>query len=234
MKMKELCESERPRERLIRMGASSLSDAELIAVLLGSGNRNESALELAHRLLRLSDGSLGKLFGMPSDRMREVKGIGDVKLCIVSAAAELGRRFFSEQSLCDKKAIVTSRMVYEIMLPELKGLDHEECWILLLNTSNYLMGKYRLTVGGDSSTIMDVRHVVRRAIEKRASGIILVHNHPSGNPLPSRADGEQTEALRNACNACGIYLMDHVIVCDDCYFSFSEGSSRKASAKKLF
>lgn len=215
------------------MGVSSLSDAELIAVLLGSGNRNESALELAHRLLRLADGSLGKLFGMSPNKMREIKGIGDVKLCIIGAAAELGRRFFSEHSPCGKKAIVTARMVYGIMLPNLKGVDHEECWILLLNASNYLLSKDRLTIGSDSSTIMDVRHVVRRAIEKHASGIILVHNHPSGNPVPSRADGEQTKALRNACNACGIYLMDHVIVCDESYFSFSEGCVRKAAAETV-
>ena len=209
MKIKDLCESERPREKMMRFGPASLSDGELIAVLLRSGSRTDSALDLSQRLLAMS-------------RMSSIPGIGSVKVASVLAAFELGKRFLAEGSCIQKKPVVTSRMVYDIMIPSLKGLKHEECWVLLLNDSNYLLSKVRVTSGGGRSTVIDVRQVVRLALDRSASGIILVHNHPSGNPHPSEADITQTDSLHKASGACGLELLDHVVVCDDSFFSFSD------------
>ncbi len=222
MKMKDLCESERPREKMMLRGASSLSDGELLAVLLRNGRRNESALELSQRLLNMTDGHLSELFNLPAERLRSVPGIGFAKAASVLAAFELGKRFLSEGSCVVKKPVVTARAVFEIMIPSLKGLRHEECWILLLNDSSYLISRMKVTSGGGRSTVIDVRQVVRFALDRNASGIILVHNHPSGNPHPSNADVTQTDSLHKAAEACAIDLLDHVIVCDDSFFSFSD------------
>ena len=231
MKIKDLCESERPREKMMRFGPSSLSDGELIAVLLRSGSRTESALDLSQRLLAMSGGHLTELFNMTPSRMSSIPGVGMVKVASVLAAFELGKRFLSERSCIEKKPIVTARMVYDLMIPVLKGLKHEECWILLLNDSSYLISKIRVTSGGGRSTVMDVRQVVRLALEQSASGMILVHNHPSGNPQPSNADVTQTDSLHKASGACGIDLMDHVVVCDDSFFSFSDDRAYAAAAQ---
>lgn len=222
MKIKDLCESERPREKMMRFGVASLSDGELIAVLLRSGNRTDSAIDLAQRLLAMSEGRLTGLFNLPSSKMYSIPGIGAVKVASVLAAFELGKRFMAEGSGIRKKPIVSARMVFDIMLPVLKGLKHEECWVLFLNDSSYLLSKSRVTSGGGRSTVIDVRQVVRLALDRSASGIILVHNHPSGNPHPSNADITQTDALHKASGACGLDLLDHVVVCDDSFFSFSE------------
>lgn len=222
MKIKDLCESERPREKMMRFGPASLSDGELIAVLLRSGSRTESALDLSQRLLAMSGGHLTELFNMTPSRMSSIPGIGMVKVASVLAAFELGKRFLSEGTSLQKKPIVTARMVYDLMIPALKGLKHEECWILLLNDCSYLISKVRVTSGGGRSTVIDVRQVVRLALDQSASGIILVHNHPSGNPHPSNADVSQTDSLHKASDACGIDLMDHVVICDDTFFSFSD------------
>jgi len=222
MKMKDLCESERPREKMMMRGPQSLSDGELLAVLLRGGTRRESALELSQRLLNLADGRLGGLFNLSAEKLCSLPGIGLAKAASVLAAFELGKRFLSEASSVDKKPVLTARMVFDIMLPLLKGLRHEECWILLLNDSSYLTSKIKLTSGGGRSTVIDVRQVVRYALDRSASGIILVHNHPSGNPRPSNADVSHTGALRKAAETCGIDLLDHVVICDDCFFSFSE------------
>ncbi len=203
-------------------GASGLSDGELLAVLLRNGRRGESALELSRRLLNLTDGHLSELFNLPPERLRSIPGIGFAKAASILAAFELGKRFLSEESCIVKKPVVTARMVFDIMIPTLKGLRHEECWILLLNDSSYLTARMKLTSGGGRSTVIDVRQVVRLALDRNASGIILVHNHPSGNPHPSNADISQTDALHKAAGACAIDLLDHVVICDDGFFSFSE------------
>lgn len=222
MKIKELCASERPRERLLSNGAGSLSNGELIAVLLRSGNRESSALELAQKLLKMCDGSLGRLSDMGAARLCSIPGISGGKASSIIASLELGRRFLMEESPFTKKPVVTSRYVFDIMLPVLKGLRHEECWVLLLNDSNYLLKKTKVTSGGGNSTVIDVRQVIRLALEHSASGIILVHNHPSGNPRPSDADIRQTDRLHEAANACGLELLDHIVVSDDSFFSFAD------------
>lgn len=207
---------------MLSLGAGSLSNGELLAILLRTGNHENSALELAQQLLVASDGSLCGLFNMDASKMGRINGIGPGKAAAVIAALELGKRFVLEESSVIKKPLVTSRMVYDIMLPALKGIRHEECWILLLNDSNYLIGKVKVTSGGGRSTVIDARQIMSLALGKSASGIILIHNHPSGNPHPSDADIRQTDILHKAARSCGIDLTDHVIVCDDCFFSFAE------------
>lgn len=222
MKIKELCESERPREKLLAEGPASLSNGELLAVLLHSGNRRCSAVELAQELLNVADGRLCKLFNMDPGRMLGISGIGEGKAATVLAAFELGRRFLNEESSLNKTPIVTARSVFEMMLPRLKGISHEECWVLLLNDSCYLIKSLKLSSGGGRATVIDIRQVLRMALDNCASGIILVHNHPSGNPRPSEADKKQTSQLHKAAGACGLQLVDHVVISDDCFFSFAE------------
>ena len=222
MKIKELCEAERPREKMLSSGPSALGNSELLAILLRSGTRSESAVELAQRLLSICDGKLSRLFNMSSDVLRRIDGIGPCKAASIQASLELGRRFLQEESTADKKPVVSSSMVFDMMIPTLKGLPHEECWVLFLNNHNYVISKQMVTRGGSRSTIMDVGQIIRAALERSASGIILVHNHPTGNPQPSEADIKQTEALHKACSAVQIDLLDHVIVSDGRYFSYAD------------
>ena len=222
MKIKDLDAAERPREKMLSRGAGSLSDGELLAILLRSGSREASALDLARRLLGLADGRLSALFNLPQERMLSLPGVGPGKAASVIAAFELGRRFLQEEFSLVKKPLLTARSVYEMMIPSLKGLRHEECWVLFLNDRNYLAGKAKVSSGGGSSTVIDVRQVIRTALDKGASAIILVHNHPSGNPTPSPADIRQTDAVRKGVGAVGLDLLDHVVVADDSFFSFSD------------
>lgn len=222
MKIKDLCASERPREKMLSQGPGSLSNGELLAILLRSGTSGRSVLELSQQLLGNCDGSLCTLFNMSSESMCSVPGIGKGKACSIMAAFELGKRFLLEESGIQKKPIVSARMVYDLMVPGMKGLRHEECWILLLNDSNYIIGKVCVSSGGGRATVIDVRQILKTALDKMASSLILLHNHPSGNPRPSKADIEQTEILHKACRSCGIDLTDHIVLCDDCFFSFSD------------
>lgn len=222
MKIKELCEAERPRERMLSAGPSALGNSELLAILLRTGTRSDSAVELAQKLLSRCDGRLSELFNLSSDAVRRLPGIGPCKAATIQAALELGRRFLQEESIISQKSITSPRMVYDMMIPVLKGVMYEQCWALFLNAHNYVVSRQMLTKGGSSSTVMDVGQVIRSALEKGIAALILVHNHPSGNPVPSKADIKQTEALHKACNAVQIALLDHVIVSDGSYFSCAD------------
>lgn len=222
MKIKDLCASERPREKMLSRGAGSLSNGELLAVLMRSGNRESSAIELAQQLLGSCDGSLCTLFNMSADKMCSLPGIGSGKAACIMAAFELGKRFLVEESGIQKKSIVSARMVYDLMIPQMKGLKHEECWILMLNDHNYIISRLCVSSGGGRATVMDIRQILKLSLDKMASALILIHNHPSGNPRPSKADIEQTDILHKACRSCGIDLTDHIVICDDCFFSFSD------------
>lgn len=222
MKISDLCESERPREKMLSMGPSALGNSELLAILLRTGTAQESALELSQKLLRLCEGRLSELFNLSSDALVGLQGIGPCKAATVQAALELGRRFLLEESALDKNPIVSARMVFDAMIPLLKGVRQEECWVLFLNGSNYLLGKERVSIGDCRSTQIDISRIVRRALEKKAPALILVHNHPTGNPHPSKADADLTERLHSACNSLQIELLDHVIVSDDCFFSCAD------------
>lgn len=222
MKIKEICEAERPRERMLSAGPSALGNSELLAILLRTGTRGDSAVELAQKLLSKCEGRLSSLFNMSADTIRRMPGIGPCKAATIQAALELGRRFLQEESAFSKKSVTSPRMVYDLMIPLLKGAMFEQCWALFLNAHNYVVSRQMLTKGGSSSTVMDVGQVIRSAMEKGVSGLILVHNHPSGSPVPSKADLKQTEALHKACKAVQISLLDHVIISDGSYFSCAD------------
>jgi len=216
-----LCESERPRERIFSTGAASLATGELLAVLLRSGSPGESALELAQRLLASVNGRLSELFNMSPEQLEQFSGIGPGKAASVVAAFELGKRFLQEQPCPESRPLVSGRMVYDLMVPLLKGLQHEESWIIWLNSRNCATGKSRINTGGMTSTVLDIRRIAKMALERNAAGVILVHNHPGGDPSPSGADLRQTNMLSEAMKAIGIKLIDHIIVAAGSFFSFS-------------
>lgn len=222
MKIKELFLDERPRERLLQNGAECLSNVELLAILLRTGTREKNVLELARTLLEDTEGRIGGIASMSIDELVKLNGLGPAKAASLAASFELGRRYSLESARKKKKPISSPADVYRIMIPHMKSLDHEECWVLYLNRANYLAGKEMMSSGGLESTVMDCKMIVRKALEKKASGIILVHNHPSGSPLPGTADITQTQALKKALSTCDISLLDHVIIAADSYFSFAD------------
>lgn len=221
MKLKELNIEERPRERLIAKGSSALGNAELLAILLRTGSGNKNVLEMSHELLAAA-GSLTELSAMSIDKMQAIGGIGRNKAATVTAAFELGRRFAAEGSRSPCRAITNASQIFSIMFPVLKGIDHEECWILYLNRANHILYKEKVSIGGLSSTTIDTNSILRKAIEKKADGIILVHNHPSGNPQPGKADVVETERLKKAAETFSISMLDHVIISDSGYYSFAD------------
>ena len=229
MKIKDLDPEARPREKLVSRGPEALSNGELLAILLHSGVPGTSVVELSEKLLALGGGKLKGLFSLGTDRMCSLPGIGTSKAAEIQAALELGRRFLSEQSDVRRKPMAGPRMVYDSVIPFLKGLDHEECWILMLNNSNYLTDRRRLSVGGTDSTSVDVKRVVRMALDRNASAVILVHNHPSGNPSPSKADLAYTSKLHEAVASMDIALLDHVVVCDNAFYSFADDRTYEVS-----
>ena len=222
MKIMELAERERPRERMLSVGAAGLSTGELIAILLRSGTRGESAMDLAQRLLSLSGGSLVQLSRMPLSRLRALRGLGGTKVLPVIAALELGRRFMDEESRLDKIPVIAPAQVFRMMKPVLKGLETEECWVLYLNSAKYVISRECVSAGGMDSTIMDVKRIAASALEHKAQSLVLVHNHPSGNPRPGSEDKERTLELRRVLDSLSISLLDHVVVCDDAYYSFAD------------
>ncbi len=222
MKLKELCVDERPREKMLAKGAGAMSNAELLAILIGSGTQKENVVEVANRLLAVNNGKLSMVAGMDAARMKEIGGIGSVRYTAIAAAFELGKRCCLEDPGIEKVPLTDAEYVFRMMLPRLKGLDHEEFWIILLNRANYIIHKEMISLGGISSTVVDSKLVVRMALDKRASGIIMVHNHPSGNPRPGHSDLTETERMKKAANTFDIALLDHIIICDDCYFSFAD------------
>ncbi len=222
MKMKDLCAEERPREKMLAKGAGAMSNAELLAILIGSGTRNENVLEVANRLLAANGGKLSAVAGMDVGQMKEIGGIGSVRYASIAAAFELGKRCCLEDPGIRKVPLTDASYVYRLMLPHLKGLEHEEFWIILLNRANYIIHKEMISSGGVTATVVDSRLIMKKALDKRACGMIMVHNHPSGNPRPGRCDLTETERLKKAANTFDIALLDHIIICDDCYFSFAD------------
>lgn len=222
MKIKEISESERPREKMMALGASGMSNGELLAVLLRNGTVRISALDLAREVLDICEGSLGKLFNMTAEELCAVDGIGPCKAAEVMAAFELGKRFLEENSGAGRDPVVSARMVYNLLIPRLKGLEHEECRVLFLNGGNRVVSQERICVGNAGETTIDVQRILKRALDLKASGAILVHNHPSGNPKPSMADLEMTKTLKTAMNTLNLSLLDHIIIADNKFFSFAE------------
>ena len=221
MRIKDLSEAERPREKLLARGAQALADGELLAILLRTGRKGESVLELAQRLLSLTDGRLTGLFDCDAGYLASIEGVGAPKAATLLAAFEFGRRFMLEQRELSEP-VMNAQSVYEIMLPRLKGLTHEECWEILLDKKSRIIKIIRSTIGGSRDTSIDIPALVRNAMTYSARHIILVHNHPDGDPRPSAADIRETSSLRDAAASCSILLLDHVIVADEHYYSFNE------------
>ena len=220
--MKELCEDDRPREKMMRTGAANLSNAELLAILLRTGTGKMNVLEMAREILREADDRLTEVAGMSVERLCHVDGIGPGKAVTVAAAFELGKRVAVEDGVDKMPQMDSPHRVYMNMLPQLRDIRHEECWVLFLNHANRLIGKEMVSKGGMDSTSVDKRVILRRALDRKASGIILVHNHPSGSPYPSVEDIRQTRELGKALASCDLHLVDHVIVAGRSYYSFSD------------
>ncbi|OXA81369.1 DNA repair protein RadC [Flavobacterium aquidurense] len=211
-------EDDRPREKLMLKGKSALSDAELIAILIGSGSRNESAVDLSKRILANAD-NLNVLGKMSISQLMNFKGIGEAKAITIIAALELGRRRRAEDAV-ELVKITSSKRVFEIMQPVIGELPHEEFWVLFLNNSNKVISKSQLSKGGISGTIVDVRLVFKLALENGATGLILCHNHPSGNMLPSDADRQITKKIKQAGDSLDVKVLDHLIITETKYYSF--------------
>jgi DNA repair protein RadC len=214
-------EDDKPREKLMLKGKSALSDAELIAILIGSGNRNESAVGLSKRILASVDNNLNALGKMTIQQLMNFKGIGEAKAISILAAMELGRRKRAEEAV-ELKKISSSRMTFELMQPIIGELPHEEFWVLYLNNSNKVLSKSQQGKGGITGTLVDVRLVFKTALEIGATALILCHNHPSGSLIPSEADKKLTQKLKVAGQNLDIHVVDHIIVTENGYFSFAD------------
>lgn len=219
--IKNWVEEDRPREKMMLTGPTSLTSTELLAILIQSGTRNKSALDLARELLSGAGGKLNGLAGETVQQLKATPGIGDAKAISLLAAFELGRRMSAEVTE-EKPQICGSLDAARIMSPVLRQMEHEECWVIYLNRDNRYLGKEKISSGGQSATVIDVKIITRKAVERLASGLILVHNHPSGNPYPGLQDKKQTEILRKAVSVFDIQLLDHIIIAGNKYFSFSD------------
>jgi DNA repair protein RadC len=214
-------EEDRPREKMLLKGVTSLSDAELIAILIGSGTVGESAVALAQRILATASHNLHELGRFSIKDFEKFKGIGEAKAVTIAAALELGRRRQSADAL-ERPRIGSSHEAWEIIGPQLMDLAHEEFWLLLLSRKHEVIRKVRMSTGGSGGTVVDTKMVLRAAIEYNASAFIAVHNHPSGTMQPSRADIELTRRLIQAGKALEIPMLDHLIVANKKYYSFAD------------
>ncbi|BDB52635.1 DNA repair protein RadC [Flavobacterium ammonificans] len=200
-------------------GKSALSDAELIAILIGSGSRNETAVDLSKRILAAVSNNLNALGKQSLSQLMQFKGIGEAKAITIIAALELGRRRRAEESV-ELLKITSSKIIFELMQPIIGELPHEEFWIVYLNNSNKVISKTQLSKGGITGTVVDVRLVFKVALEMGATSLVLCHNHPSGSLKPSEADKQITQKLKRAGESLEIAILDHVIVTETSYFSF--------------
>jgi DNA repair protein RadC len=214
-------EDDKPREKLMLKGKSALSDAELIAILIGSGSRNESAVALSKRILATVDNNLNSLGKLSIDQLIKFKGIGEAKAISIVAAMELARRRRSEET-AEIKEVTSSKVVFEMMQPIIGELLHEEFWVLFLNNSRKVLSKTQMSKGGITGTVVDVRMVFKMAFEQNATTIILTHNHPSGKLEPSNEDLELTKKLKIAGQQLDIPVLDHIIVTENGYYSFKD------------
>jgi DNA repair protein RadC len=221
MTIKALAEDDRPREKLVAAGRHALSDAELLAIVLGSGSKNETAVDLARRMLADHHNNMNELAKMGINELKKYKGVGLAKAVNVAAAFEIGRRR-NESPGVERTKITSSAVAYQILKRRLSDLPHEEFWVLLLNRANQVTREEYLSKGGISGTVVDIRIICRSAIEHGASGVVIGHNHPSGQVLPSEQDKSITKKLFEALKLLEVALLDHIIVGDQKYFSFSD------------
>lgn len=219
--IKHWADDDKPREKLLHKGRAVLSDAELIAILIGSGSREESAVELSKRILASVGNNLNELGKLSIKQLIKFKGIGEAKAITIAAALEMGRRRRGEGER-DVVKIRSSQDVFELLQPLIGDLPHEEFWIVYLNNSNKVLHKQQLSKGGITGTLVDVRLVLKQALENGAVGLVLAHNHPSGTLIPSTADKQITQKLKEAGKALDIVVLDHLIITQKAYFSFAD------------
>ncbi|MFC2176009.1 DNA repair protein RadC [Bacteroidota bacterium] len=214
-------EDDRPREKLLLKGKAALSDAELIAILIGSGSTNETAVDLSKRILNSLNNQLSELGKLTIKDLTAFKGIGEAKAISIIAALELGRRR-KDSKPNERTKILDSRSVFDLIYPHLEDLHHEEFWVVFLNRANHVIGIENISKGGVSGTVVDPKVVFKLAVQYPASAIILCHNHPSGNLKPSTSDHQLTKKLKEAGKALDIPVLDHLIIGERDYFSFAD------------
>ncbi len=220
--IKEWAEDDRPREKMLHKGTNSLSDAELLAILISSGNKNESAVELSKRILRECHDNLNELAQLNiTDLCKQFKGIGKAKAITIVAALELGKRRKTNEML-ERKKISCSQDLFELFEPQLVDLAHEEFWVGLLNGANKVIEIKRLTQGGSRQTVVDIAMLLKLALEKSALSIVVAHNHPSGQNIASTEDQQITAKIKEGCKAIGISFIDHIIIARGKYYSFAD------------
>ena len=219
--IKQWSEEDRPREKLLMKGRHSLSDAELLAILIGSGTKVETALDLAKRILSSTGDNLGELARLGIPDLMKIKGIGPARAIQITAALEIGKRR-GESEVLVKEKITCSRDAYEVLRSAMGDQPYEEFWILILNKANRVIRKCCISEGGISGTVVDPKKIFKIALDYHASSIILGHNHPSGNTQPSEADQKITRKIRDSGTMLDIAVLDHIIVCDGAYYSFAD------------
>ncbi len=219
--IKNWSKSDRPREKLMNKGIESLSDSELIAILLGSGNNNQSAVDLARDVLDSCENNLNALGKQTYTDLMSFRGIGEAKAISIVAALELGKRR-KIQDVISQKKITSSKDIFNYFQPLLVDKNFEEFWIVLLNNSNIIIDIIRTSQGGTTGTVIDIKLIMKDALNRLAQGIILVHNHPSGNIKPSNSDIKITNKIKQAAAFFDINLLDHVIIGNSTYFSFAD------------
>lgn len=221
MSLKFLAEDDRPREKFLQKGKSALSDSELLAIIIGSGNREESVLELARKILASVNNNWHQLSLLSVKDLMKFKGIGEAKAISIITALEIGRRR-AGQEIPEKSIIGNSYDAYSILKNQLSDLRTEEFWAIFLNNSNKVIHVSQLTQGGISQSIVDVRVLFKTALEHFSTGVIIAHNHPSGSLKPSKEDINITKKIKEAGNVLSIQLLDHIIITQNSYFSFSD------------
>lgn len=221
LNINQWAEEDRPREKMMALGAQGLSDAELLAILIGSGNTEESAVDLMKHVLADCNNNLNTLGKMTIHDLIQYNGIGEAKAITILAACELGKRRQMEKPE-ERPDLGTATKIYNHMHPVLQDCDVEEFWILLMNQNHRLIKKLRISHGGITEVSVDIRIIMREAVLANATILAVCHNHPSGNLRPSEQDNQLTYALQQACNLMRIHLMDHVILTDGAYFSYHE------------
>ena len=221
LNINQWAEEDRPREKMMRLGAGALTNAELMAILIGSGSPRESAVDLMKRILNDCDNNLNKLGRMSIRELQVYNGMGPAKAVSILAACELGKRRQMEK-VQERKDLGSPQAIYDYMRPIMQDLDTEEAWIILMNQNYRLIKEERLSHGGITETLVDVRLIVKEALLNNATIVALCHNHPSDNARPSKEDDRLTERVKKACELMRIYLLDHVIVTESSYYSYRE------------
>lgn len=222
--VKDFPKEEQPRERLLKYGVSSLSTADLFAIILRTGLPNYPITDLCRDLMKMNDGKILNLERKSRAQIMELKGIGPLKAMQIEAIMEIVRRY-SRETIGEKFQIKSSSDIYTYMKPEIANLPHEEMWVLFLNRRNQVIGKQRVSQGSGTGTVFDIKKILRNALLEHAESLIICHNHPSGNTQPSGADDNITRMCRDACKVMEIRMLDHIILTTDGYYSYNDSSS---------